>query len=258
MDRRFDAIDEQLSAGKQPTVPTIIPDHLQALKATIDQQIASLVSSIEAIDATVHGETDRLDAAVGSQATEVRELRDELSTHRTQLDQVTAALVTNEMDLHDLKETVSGHESDLDAAGAILSHLFSKTEEHEAQSQVVIEAFRELDPLVAAHRDQERVEQLRTRAARLNQLRGLCDACNEPVDVSQLRTPQCPSCNARFKEVMTRRGLFRDRMVLGTESEANRSAAMDWAADLWPEGDTLDSGPTTEGSRAVDSFVWVG
>ncbi|TQQ83246.1 hypothetical protein EGH24_00105 [Halonotius terrestris] len=146
-----------------------------------------------------HGASDPLAAHSGA----IDELDDELVEIRNQLSELEAELTRKvEANAESQEELEAWIEDEFDNIEDVLQHLLSTTDNLEYRVGSAVESQREqLEPLQAAHAEQEQLTTLKEEAIQKDVETAECEDCEEDVDLGVLPSPYCPNCEQRFTGV---------------------------------------------------------
>jgi len=133
----------------------------------------------------------------------VAELDDELIEIRSRLSELEAELTDRLAEEADERaELEAWIETEFDNIEDVLQHLLSTTDNLEYRLGSAIESQREqLEPLQAAHAEQEQLQTLKNEAIEKGVDAADCDDCGETVDLGLLPEPYCPNCDQQFTGV---------------------------------------------------------
>ena len=150
--------------------------------------------------AALEGQLDDLSSAVVDRQTETDETVEALSERLGDLTQrlvdLEAAVADNSTDHADLEARL---ESEFDSIEQVLQHLLDTTDNIEFRLGAVSESRQEaLRPIRARNEMRDAVAELKQEALRHGVSKGVCDNCDQTIDLGLLEVPTCPSCEQRF------------------------------------------------------------
>ena len=228
-----DTTSQEMGESSPATEFSELKSELQGLRTAIEelsqdqQDDSQQADSPEEEFSTLEGQLDDLSSAVVERQTETDETVTELSERIDTLSErlanlesridvgrsladLEAAVEQNSDNYTELEAAVEQNsdnhaelenelESEFDSIEQVLQHLLDTTDNIEYRLGAVSESRQEaLRPLRERNAIQDQLTELKQEALRHGVSAGVCDNCDQQVDLGLLEVPECPSCERRF------------------------------------------------------------
>ncbi|MFB6361322.1 MAG: hypothetical protein ABEH59_08375 [Halobacteriales archaeon] len=238
-------VEQPVEASELEAVEADMTDRLSQLEAMLeaveaevdrlDAELSEQTEEVTDIDGRLDAQTDRLQSlgdTLTTLAEKLQALDRHVKTNRDRLEQLESTIDDHANHFQELQHSVSEHEVELENASKVLRHLFSELDEIDDRTGVLASVLRDLDPVVSAHHDREKVDSLKEAAAELGVRTAECETCEQTVDLGLLTDPECPHCGTPAEAVSSRSGWLWSTSVLESGERSEEPERPEWASAL--------------------------
>lgn len=280
-DHHYDSTDTTPAGGSEASVSSKtefseLKSELQELRAAIDdlsQEQRSTETSPDGVSplpefSTLEGQLDDISSAVVEQQTEtdagleelvgrvdtlserLAEIESQLETGMS-LDALEAAVQQNSTDHAELESQL---DSEFDSIEQVLQHLLDTTDNIEYRLGAVSESRQEaLRPLQERNKHQDKLTALKQEAIRHEVSTGVCDNCDQQINLGLLERPFCPSCECQFTGISKGSWLpFSKSTINTTDRRQEFEPSTDSPTQQWDASNTAPS--AGQESTGLDSY----
>lgn len=200
---RLETLDNQLAElqNEQGQRVDQIVEELDELWSEQERQVEQIFDEVQLLSGRLENLDDRLDDAASSSAVESLSERTDKELegvhHRTAELEETVREMRSEYDAFE-----ANVDAEFDGIESVFERLFDDIDDIEAEFEELRSSYGEdMHALRQQNRRQQRLAELKKRAANIGVTKASCENCDETINIGLLETPRCPHCEQSCVEL---------------------------------------------------------